>query len=157
MSELRKAIKADRDNRADRWSGKRDAIKSRSEVIDSNLKAVQAICSRWAWYARSGKFDTLNASRLVLPEPFPLNVVCLDATARQEVLWELLGKENVVRPKLPENVRSYEKVILNVARVAGGGLGKTAMIEKGKPRLARIVDHLNKRFEGQSNRAVVKT
>jgi hypothetical protein len=154
MSELRKAIKADRDRRADRWSGKRDAIKVRGEVIDSNLKAVQAICSRWAWYARSGKFDTLNASRLVLPEPFPLNVVCLDATARQEVLWELLGKENVVRPKLPEGVRNYAQVTLNVARVSGGGLGKTAMIEKGKARLARIVQHLNKRFEGQSNRKV---
>jgi hypothetical protein len=154
MSELRKAIKADRDKRADRWLGKRDAIKMRTDVIDTNLKSVQAICSRWAWYARSGKFDTLNASRLVLPEPFPLNVVCLDATARQEVLWELLGKENVVRPELPEGVRSYAQVTLHVARVAGGGLGKTAMIEKGKPRLARIVQHLNKRFDGQSNRKV---
>ena len=104
------------------------------------------------WYARSGKFDTLNASRLVLPEPFPLNVVCLDATARQEVLWELLGKENVVRPKLPEGVRSYEKVTLNVARA--GSVSKTTMKERGKPRLARLVEHLNKRFEGQSNRKV---
>ena len=154
MSELRKAVKADRDSRAAKWSGQRDAIKARSEAIDTNLKSVQAICARWAWYARSGKFDTLNASRLVLPEPFPLDVVCLDATARQEVLWELLGKENVIRPKLPEGVRSYAQVTLNVARVSGGGLGKTAMIEKGKPRLARIIQHLNKRFEGQSNRKV---
>jgi hypothetical protein len=79
-------------------------------------------------------------------------VVCLDATARQEVLWELLGKENVVRPELPEGVRSYANVTLNVARA--GSVSKTTMKERGKPRLARLVEHLNKRFEGQSNRKV---
>jgi hypothetical protein len=152
MSELRKALKADRDKRAERWSGKREAIQMRTDVIDANLKSVQAICSRWAWYARSGKFDTLNASRLVLPEPFPLNVVCLDATAGQEVLWELLGKENVVRPKLPEGVRSYEKVTLHVARA--GSVSKTTMKDKGKARLARLIEHLNKRFDGESARKV---
>jgi hypothetical protein len=152
MSGLRAAVKADRAGQNWKSEGSQAQHKARSEMIDSNLKAVQAICSRWAWYARSGKFDTLNASRLVLPEPFPLNVVCLDATARQEVLWELLGKENVVRPELPEGVRSYANVTLNVARA--GSVSKTTMKERGKPRLARLVEHLNKRFEGQSNRKV---
>jgi hypothetical protein len=132
MSGLRATIKKDRASQTWKSEGSQAQHKARSEMIDSNLKAVQAICSRWAWYARSGKFDTLNASRLVLPEPFPLNVVCLDATARQEVLWELLGKENVVRPTLPEGVRSYEKVTLNVARA--GSVSNTTMIDKGKAR-----------------------
>jgi hypothetical protein len=157
MSGLRKAVKEDR-KMTEAWGGKsegsRGQHKMRTEAIDKDLKAVQSICSRWAWYARSGKYDTLNASRLVLPEPFPLNVVCLDATAGREVLWELLGEENVVRPALPEGVRSYAQVTLNVARVSGGGLGKGSMNEKGKARLARLIDHLNKRFDGQSDRKV---
>jgi hypothetical protein len=155
MSGLREAVKADR-KLTEHWKreGNPAQHKARSEALDANLKSVQAICGRWAWYARSGKYDTLNASRLIVPEPFPLNVVCLDATARQEVLWKLLGKENVVRPKLPENVRSYAQVTLNVARVSGGGLGKGSMLEKGKARLARLVDHLNKKFDGESGREV---
>jgi hypothetical protein len=152
MSGLREAIRKDREGSNWKREGSQAQHKMRSEMIDSNLKAVQAICSRWAWYARSGKYDTLNASRLVLPEPFPLNVVCLDATARQEVLWELLGKENVVRPELPDGVRSYANVTLNVARA--GSVSKTTMTDKGKARLARLIEHLNKRFEGQSNRKV---
>jgi hypothetical protein len=152
MSELRQAVKEDRSRQNWKSEGSQAQHKARSEMIDANLKSVQAICSRWAWYARSGKFDTLNASRLVLPEPFPLNVVCLDATARQEVLWELLGKENVVRPKLPEGVRSYAQVTLNVARA--GSVSKTTMKDKGKARLARLVEHLNKRFDGQASRKV---
>jgi hypothetical protein len=152
MSGLRKAVKADRAGQNWKSEGSQAQHKARSEMIDANLKAVQAICSRWAWYARSGKYDTLNASRLVLPEPFPLNVVCLDATARQEVLWELLGKENVVHPELPEGVRSYANVTLNVTRA--GSVSKTTMKDKGKARLARLIEHLNKRFDGQANRKV---
>jgi hypothetical protein len=78
------------------------------------------------------KFDTLNASRLVLPEPFPLNLVCLDATARQEVLWELLGKENVVRPELPEGVRSYANVTLPAMLTAGRVRGELARGRRSK-------------------------
>lgn len=116
---------------------------------------MQAICSRWAWYARSGKRDTLNSSHLLLPEPFPLNVVVLDATAAQEVLWKLLGKDRVVRPEAPAGVRSYANVTLNIAHVPGGGLGKGKMSEKGKVRLARLVEHLNERFVGQSDRKIL--
>jgi hypothetical protein len=152
MSGLRAAVKADRGGQNWKSEGSQAQHKARSEMIDSNLKAVQAICSRWAWYARSGKYDTLNASRLVLPEPFPLNVVCLDATAKQEVLWELLGKENVERPEMPEGVRSYGRVTLNVARA--GSISKGTMKEYGKARLARLIEHLNKRFDGQSARKV---
>ena len=70
-----------------------------------NLKSVQAICSRHAWYSRKGKFDTLNSSRLLLPEPFPVHVVALDATAGQ---WRDVGASrqvivsiNRLRPRTP--------------------------------------------------------
>ncbi len=157
LSDFRKAVKEDR-KKAEGWNWRHEGglaqHRLRSEAINNDLKSVQAICSRWAWYARSGKYDTINSSRLVLPEPFPLNVVCLDATAGQEVLWKLLGKERVVRPRPPEGVRSYANVTLNVARVSGGGLGKEKMAEKGKARLARLIEHLNQRFEGQTDKKV---
>ena len=89
------------------------------KVMDMNLKSIQAICSRHAWYSRKGKFDTLNSSRLLLPEPFPVHVVALDATAGQEVTWELLGKDRVVRPPTPKDARSYANVTLHVSRVKG--------------------------------------
>ncbi len=168
MSGLRKAITEDR-GREEAWIEKSGGLSEKrartaasrlsehrwlSAAIDHDLKSVQAICSRWAWYARSGKRDTLNLSRLLLPEPFPVNVVVLDATAKQEVLWKLLGKDRVVRPEAPKGVRNYANVTLNVSRVAGGGLGKGKMTEKGKARLARLVEHLNERFAGQSDRKV---
>ncbi len=168
MSGLRKAITEDR-GREEAWIEKSGGLSEKrartvasrlsehrwlSATIDHDLKSVQAICSRWAWYARSGKRDTLNSSRLLLPEPFPVNVVVLDATAKQEVLWKLLGKDRVVRPEAPKGVRNYANVTLNVSRVAGGGLGKGKMTEKGKARLARLVEHLNERFAGQSDRKV---
>ena len=43
---------------------------------------------------------------------------------------------------------------LNVARVSGG-LGKGAMGEKGKARLARLVDHLNERFAGSARKVLL--
>ena len=80
--------------------GNLSAYRSETEEMDRNLKSVQAICSRWAWYSRKGKFNTLNSSRLLLPEPFPVNVVVLDATANQEVLWTRLRLAELIRTAL---------------------------------------------------------
>jgi hypothetical protein len=134
-------------------NGNLSAYRSETEVMDINLKSVQAICSRHAWYSRKGKFDTLNSSRLLLPDPFPVHVVALDATASQEVTWELLGEDRVVQPATPRDARSYSNVTLHVSRVKGS-LGKTRMFLKGKARLARVVQHLNERFAGQRDRKV---
>ena len=65
-----------------------------------------------------------------------------------------MGKGRVVRPAPPQGVRSYANVTLNVARVSGG-LGKGAMGEKGKARLARLVDHLNERFAGSARKVLL--
>jgi hypothetical protein len=123
-----------------------------SAQLDRDLKSVQSIVTRWGWYSRKGKQDTLNSSRLLLPEPFPVNVVALDATARQEILWEMLGRDRVERPASPKGVRDYSSVKLYVSRARG--LGKGEMTKHGKHRLARLVAHLNERFTGQTRRKV---
>jgi hypothetical protein len=107
------------------------------------------IFSRWAWYARRGDFDTLNSSRLLLPDTFPAPVV-LDATASTQVLWDLLG-DRVVRPVVPPDVRSYRNVTLHVAWAASG-VGKTAMVKHGKKRMAKLIQELNCRYDGQPTR-----
>jgi hypothetical protein len=118
-------------------------------LADHTLKSVEAIYSRWAWYARKGKDDTLNTSRLLLPDNFPGPVV-LDATASQDVLWSLLG-DKVTLPPIPAHTRNYANVTLHVSRVTGG-LGKGAMGENGKRRLARLMGHLKERFAGQDRK-----
>ena len=156
MSGLRRAVSAHR-KRAEakviERNGNLSVHRSESARMDMNLKSVQAICSRHAWYSRKGKFDTLNSSRLLLPDPFPVHVVALDATAGQEVTWELLDKERVSPVETPKDARSYSNVTLHVSRVKGG-LGKTRMVVKGKARLARVIEHLNSTFAGQKDRKV---
>jgi hypothetical protein len=156
MSSLRRSLASHRkrgEAKVIERNGNLSAYRSESAIMDMNLKSVQAICSRHAWYSRKGKFDTLNSSRLLLPEPFPVHVVALDATAGQEVTWELLGKDRVDQPATPKDARSYSNVTLHVSRVKGS-LGKTRMFLKGKARLARVVQHLNERFAGQRDRKV---
>jgi hypothetical protein len=156
MSGLRRAVSAHRkreEAKVIERNGNLSAHRSESARMDMNLKSVQAICSRHAWYSRKGKFDTLNSSRLLLPEPFPVHVVALDAPAGQEVTWELLGKDRVVQPATPRDARSYANVTLHVSRVKGS-LGKTRMALKGKARLARLIENLNSMFAGQRDRSV---
>ena len=38
-------------------NGNLSAYRSESAIMDMNLKSVQAICSRHAWYSRKRKFD----------------------------------------------------------------------------------------------------
>jgi len=122
--------------------------------VDRMLRDVEAICSRWAWYAKRGDYDTLNSSRLLLPDTFPAPVV-LDATASTQVLWDLLG-DKVVRPVVPPHVRSYRNVTLHVAW-SSAGTGKTAMVKHGKKRMARLIDDLNTRFGGQNRNVLLVT
>jgi hypothetical protein len=125
----------------DRWS----------RLVSNTLRDVQAIFSRWAWYAKKGDIHTLNSSRLLIPDTFPGPVV-LDATASQEVLWELLG-DRVVRPVVPPHVRNYANVTIRLARARG--LGKQRMKEEGKKRLARVFADLNDRLNGQDRRVLM--
>ncbi len=125
-----------------------------ADRVDRALRDVEAIYSRWAWYAKRGDYDTLNSSRLLLPDTFPAPVV-LDATASTQVLWDLLG-DKVVRPVVPPHVRSYRNVTLHVAW-STAGTGKTAMVKHGKKRMARLMVDLNSRFAGQDRNVLLVT
>ncbi len=110
------------------------------------LRSCEAILTKWAYLQRSGNWDTLNSSELIIPLDIPGPVV-LDATASQNMLWELLG-ELAVRPAIPSGTRNYRNVRLNVAYTKG--LGKTTMKERGRGRVARVLGTLDKTHKDRS-------
>ena len=123
-----------------------------AKLADETLKAVEAVFSRWAYYANNGSnSDTLNTSRLILPDHFPGPVV-LDATASQDVLWSLLG-DKVRMVHIAKGVRSYANVTLNVAYA--DGLGKHSMVDQRRERIGCLIAHLNSRFAGQQRTALL--
>lgn len=113
----------------------------KARLVDETLSSVEAVMGRWAYYARKGDYHSLNSSRLLIPDDLPAPVV-LDATATQQMLWELMEGRAVVRP-IPSGARSYRNVTLHVTRAQG--IGKTKMKEAARVRLPRILKDLEGR------------
>ncbi|KQU64841.1 hypothetical protein ASC75_12560 [Aminobacter sp. DSM 101952] len=132
MMVLRKDSPLDRQRLADQYS--------------TTLRSCESILTKWAYYQRSGDWDTINNSELLIPVELPGPVV-LDATASHNMLWELLG-ERVDRPLLPSKARNYRNVRLHVAYAIG--LGKGSMKEKGGARVARVIKELEKSCKEKS-------
>lgn len=106
--------------------------------VDNTLKAVESILSRWSWYTKKGLEHSFNCAELLIPEDLPAPVV-LDATAKQNFLWELLEDKTSIKP-VPSNTRSYQNVTLHVTRA--NSIGKNAMIANGQSRIPRLLAHL---------------
>lgn len=105
-----------------------------AERIAETITAVQSCLEQFAYYAKSGKWHSINSAALAVPLNTPGPVV-LDATARANFLWDLF-EERHERPAVPGHARDYNSVKLHVAR--GSGLGKNAMSERIRERLPRI-------------------
>ena len=135
MTDLRQAM---RTLRYDHKVLRKDSPLDRQRIadnIDRTLSAVETVLSRWAWYSKDGVEHGFNSARLIIPADLPGPVV-LDATARQQVLWELLGDRAVIVP-IPSGARSYRNVTLHVARTSAG-LGKGKMAEEAAKRFPRL-------------------
>lgn len=118
-------------------SGEDPSIRKRTaQRIDRTLEAYEAIGSGFAFSAMVGGKQTYNTARLIMPEDLPGPVV-LDATAKQEVLWELIGKRAHLRDPVP-NVRSYRNVRLHVSR--SRATGKQSMVKYGQQRITSLFD-----------------
>lgn len=109
-----------------------------SLIVDTTLKGVEAILSRWSWYAKKGLEHSFNCSQLLIPDDLPAPVV-LDATANQNFLWELLEDRANIKP-IPSNTRSYSNVTLHVARATS--VGKSSMVANGQTRIPRLLHQL---------------
>jgi hypothetical protein len=115
----------------------RGSIKDRARLagrVVETISTVQSCMDQFAYYAKEGKWHSINSAALAVPLDAPGPVV-LDATARANFLWDLF-EEKHERPAVPSHARDYSSVTLHVAR--GGGLGKNTMTERIKDRLPRI-------------------
>lgn len=111
-----------------------------SSIVDKTLKDVESVMSKWSYYAKKGMEHSFNASQLLIPDDLPAPVV-LDATAKQNFLWELLEDKADIKP-IPSNTRSYQNVTLHVARASA--VGKNSMITDGQTRIPRLLSQLEK-------------
>src|ERR1700730_7246874 len=94
----------------------------------------------FAYYYRSGAQHSLNSSTYLLPPGMP-GVIVLDATAKNDLLYELLEGRVYVVP-VPSNVRDYGNVTLHVARTSSG-VGKATMDDTKHLRLPRLAQNLS--------------
>lgn len=117
-----------------------------ADRIDQTLASVEGSMSRWAYYAKIGREHSFNSARLLIPDTLPAPVV-LDATATQQVLWELLGEDRAVIQPIPSGARNYSRVTLHVARATG--LGKGKMTETAAKRIPRVLRNIEGRDGGR--------
>lgn len=113
--------------------------------VSTVLEAVQVMLEEFAYYHRSGAQHTLNSARYIIPKGMP-GVLVLDATARSNVTYELLGG-GVMIADVPRGIRNYENVTLHVARTTSG-MGKTKMEKTKHARLPRLAAELRKQLPG---------
>jgi len=133
---------------------RKDSTPDRQRIarrVDDTLKGVEAAMAQWAYYYRKGSDHTFNTAQLLIPVGLPGPVV-LDATARQNFLWRLLG-DRARLAEIPEGTRNYANVILHVARARG--LGKGKMTARGSVRIPRVLDDLERRLSGGDPRKVL--
>lgn len=143
LDNLRAAMK---DVRYDLIGTRRESLddrKRQAERFDKILRSIEAVMNKFMWFAKKGQDYTFNGSELLIPADLPSPVV-LDATARQNFLWTLLEDRAVILP-VPPKARNYRNVTLHVARAKG--TGKTAMKEKGKERIPRLIERLQQDLE----------
>lgn len=79
--------------------------------VDRTLKAYEAFNLGAAYRTEKAGKAIIHASRLLLPKDLRGPVI-LDATAKQEPLWELLGDRVGIADKV-EGVRNYRNVRLH--------------------------------------------
>ena len=109
-------------------------------VVDEILQDVEAMFASFAYYFKSGDQHSINGATYLLPPGLP-GAVILDATANNDVLYQLLKGRVYVVP-IPPDVRDYSNVTLHVART-GAGLGKSVTDDTKHLRLPRLAKRLS--------------
>ena len=114
------------------------------KMFNQTIEAVKACLRQWRYYAKEYQKTSINTSSFVIPDNL-IAPVCLDATASNNYLWQLLGENKARIVQTPQDARNYDQVTLNVSLQEGkAGLGKGGMIKKATGRSKRLIAHLNK-------------
>lgn len=113
-----------------------------ADQIEYVLQGVDMLLEQWAWYSRKLGKDTLNVAKLIVPDGLRGPVV-LDATASQNLTWELFQEASRPYPT-PPKVRSYRNVTLHVSWAQG--LGKETSRVRGLRRAQLLIDDMQKQL-----------
>ena len=115
-----------------------------AQKFSQTIDAVKVCLRQWRYYAKEYRKASINTSSFVIPDNL-IAPVCLDATASNNYLWQLLGEKNAKIIPTPQSARNYDQVTLNVAlQSSRAGLGKTGMTKKVSGRSKRLIAYLNK-------------
>lgn len=130
-----------------------DADKRRevSAALSDTIEGCERLMASWAYLARLPRDQTLNGAGLIIPPQLP-GVVVLDATARQNMIWELM-EDRAERVAIPTKARQYGNVTLHLARTTGG-LGKGTMRDRAVERFTRLAVELE-RHVGPAGKVLV--
>jgi co-chaperonin GroES (HSP10) len=139
-----------------RWDHKtlkRNDLTAHTDIKSNLIKTLMAadeLIAGFSWYSKNGQSHTLNSAKHILPETISSGVV-LDATASQNLVWELLGnKAELIEPV--EGLRNYSNVTLRTCRQSG--LGKHKMLKSASDRVALLLNDLPKHIP-HGNRVLV--
>ncbi len=112
------------------------AIKVSSVYRKNVLEGLIDIACLQGHCARAGDKFQLTAVKMLMSDDIP-DVVILDATANQNIVYELLG-DFVERVEVPANVRDYSNVVLNI--LYGVLAGKAGLASFDKDVLKQIYE-----------------
>ena len=71
-----------------------------STIVDEILQDVEAMFASFAYYFKSGDQHSINSATYLLPPGLP-GAVILDATANNDVLYQMLKGRVYIAPFLP--------------------------------------------------------
>ena len=116
------------------------------ERLDRIIHDLTELFLNWNYFSKKGKFNTLNTASLIIPDGIE-GAVVMDATAKQNLLWDLLSDKSV-RIRTPKGARSYSNVDLYVSRTTQ--LGKQSMNLNGQSRSIQLLKELKRRISTDS-------
>ena len=116
------------------------------ERLDRIIHDLTELFLNWNYFSKKGKFNTLNTASLIIPDGIE-GAVVMDATAKQNLLWDLLSDKSV-RIRTPKGARSYSNVDLYVSRTTQ--LGKQSMNLNGQSRSIQLFKELKRRISTDS-------
>ena len=128
------------------WTDHHGHLEKFQNHVRSVFIAIKKLFNSWAFYCKSGLSHELHTAEFPVPKSLKGPVV-LDATANQNILWDLMDSR-AVRIERAESSRAYANATIHVARTRG--TGKASLIAKANTRLPMFFKELEKRQKGST-------
>lgn len=110
----------------------------------NTLKKLHVILKDWFYWGKGGRRGAIMShSQLLLPWDFR-GAVVLDATAKTDIIYKLLGAPP---SEVPAGARTYANATLHISR--GHDLGRNTLLKKPTTNAKRLVKYYSQHLKGQ--------